>query len=145
MTLFTNRINSGSLVGLSLGSLLIGAVAVPTAASAQSITPMSPPANTILIAPNNTRAVLPISQIRVADRAQYPLNPCPSIYYEYPFNQRVVVPQTCPANRITQQLSSAGLLQQVRDRATQNQVGTPGNMTAPYTDYSSPMTPKRSY
>ncbi|MBH8577909.1 hypothetical protein I8752_34105 [Nostocaceae cyanobacterium CENA369] len=30
-------------------------------------------------------------------------NPCPSIYYEEPFNSRNIVPQGCPSNSFTQQ------------------------------------------
>ncbi|MCU0548210.1 MAG: hypothetical protein MUC48_02570 [Leptolyngbya sp. Prado105] len=30
------------------------------------------------------------------------LNPCPRIYYEEPYNSRLIVPQTCPPNAITQ-------------------------------------------
>lgn len=31
-----------------------------------------------------------------------PLNPCPRIYYEEPYNSRLIVPQNCPPNAITQ-------------------------------------------
>lgn len=34
------------------------------------------------------------------------LNPCPRIFYEEPYNDRVVVPQGCPPNATTQRLSS---------------------------------------
>jgi hypothetical protein len=30
------------------------------------------------------------------------LNPCPRIYYEEPYNSRLIVPQNCPPNAITQ-------------------------------------------
>lgn len=30
------------------------------------------------------------------------LNPCPRIYYEEPYNSRLIVPQSCPPNAITQ-------------------------------------------
>lgn len=30
------------------------------------------------------------------------LNPCPRIYYEEPYNRRLIVPQNCPPNAITQ-------------------------------------------
>ncbi|MGG6265553.1 hypothetical protein ACQ4M3_06055 [Leptolyngbya sp. AN03gr2] len=30
------------------------------------------------------------------------VNPCPSVYYEEPYNSRLIVPQTCPPNAITQ-------------------------------------------
>lgn len=33
------------------------------------------------------------------------LNPCPRIYYEEPFNSRNLVPEGCPPNAITQQLT----------------------------------------
>ncbi|MFN6515305.1 MAG: hypothetical protein RMY29_012530 [Nostoc sp. CreGUA01] len=38
------------------------------------------------------------------------VNPCPSIFYEEPHNSRVVVPQGCPPNALTQRLAAQGLL-----------------------------------
>ncbi|MBD2595355.1 hypothetical protein H6G74_13590 [Nostoc spongiaeforme FACHB-130] len=38
------------------------------------------------------------------------VNPCPSIFYEEPHNNRVVVPQGCPPNALTQRLANQGLL-----------------------------------
>jgi hypothetical protein len=38
------------------------------------------------------------------------INPCPRIFYEEPHNSRVVVPQGCPPNALTQRLAAQGLL-----------------------------------
>lgn len=38
----------------------------------------------------------------------YPLNPCPGIYYEEPFNSSRQVPAGCPPNAATQQLIDQG-------------------------------------
>lgn len=38
------------------------------------------------------------------------INPCPSIFYEEPHNNQVVVPQGCPPNALTQRLAAQGLL-----------------------------------
>ncbi|MDF5707178.1 MAG: hypothetical protein PUP90_05720 [Nostoc sp. S4] len=38
------------------------------------------------------------------------VNPCPRIFYEEPHNSRVVVPQGCPPNALTQRLAAQGLL-----------------------------------
>ncbi|MBD2453701.1 hypothetical protein H6G80_06380 [Nostoc sp. FACHB-87] len=38
------------------------------------------------------------------------VNPCPRIFYEEPHNSRVVVPQGCPPNALTQRLANQGLL-----------------------------------
>ncbi|WP_228059517.1 hypothetical protein [Plectonema radiosum] len=106
----------------------MGISAVPHAASAETVAQLPVRQNT-----SNIRAVLPLSQIRVADLAPYPRNPCPSIWYERPYSQRVVVPAACPANTITQRLATLELLDDVRTRTTQT--GTPGVMGAPYRDY----------
>ncbi|QOV24236.1 hypothetical protein [Anabaenopsis elenkinii] len=37
------------------------------------------------------------------------LNPCPSIYYEEPYNSRNVVPPGCPPNAITEELLARGI------------------------------------
>ncbi len=38
------------------------------------------------------------------------VNPCPRIFYEEPHNSRVVVPQGCPPNALTERLAAQGLL-----------------------------------
>ncbi|MEH2072176.1 MAG: hypothetical protein V7K47_29180 [Nostoc sp.] len=38
------------------------------------------------------------------------VNPCPRIFYEEPHNSRVIVPQGCPPNALTQRLAAQGLL-----------------------------------
>ncbi|MFN6566730.1 hypothetical protein [Dendronalium sp. ChiSLP03b] len=38
------------------------------------------------------------------------VNPCPSIFYEEPHNNRVIVPRGCPPNALTQRLAAQGLL-----------------------------------
>ncbi|MBD2354049.1 hypothetical protein H6G41_05335 [Tolypothrix sp. FACHB-123] len=65
------------------------------------------------------------------------VNPCPRIFYEEPHNSRVVVPQGCPPNALTQQLQSQGTLPYNYNSgaSSQNQTGvggeTPGRTTTP--------------
>ncbi|MFL9458253.1 hypothetical protein AB0758_45450 [Tolypothrix bouteillei VB521301_2] len=117
------------LIGTTLGSILVGISAISNAALAEPVAQLPRQQNMF-----RTQAVLPLSQIRVAEVAGYPRNPCPSIYYEWPYNQRVVVPQVCRPNAITQRLGRAGLLAEVRNRRGYP-TGTPGLMGAPYRDY----------
>ncbi|GAX36133.1 hypothetical protein [Nodularia sp. NIES-3585] len=51
-----------------------------------------------------------ISQRAVAQQPTSQINPCPSIYYEEPHNNRVLVPQGCPPNALTQKLAAQGML-----------------------------------
>ncbi|MUG99330.1 hypothetical protein F7734_46415 [Scytonema sp. UIC 10036] len=69
--------------GAICGGLLIGLSSIPQAALAQQ--PQQP-----------------------QPRPNSKVNPCPSIFYEEPHNNRVLVPQGCPANAITRQQSSQG-------------------------------------
>jgi hypothetical protein len=50
-----------------------------------------------------------IAQV-VTQESSPKINPCPSIFYEEPHNTRVVVPQGCPPNELTQKLAAQGLL-----------------------------------
>lgn len=65
------------------------------------------------------------------------VNPCPRIFYEEPHNSRVVVPQGCPPNALTQQLEAQGTLPYNSNSGvssqTQTGVGgeTPGRTTTP--------------
>ena len=58
------------------------------------------------------------------------VNPCPSIFYEEPHNNRVVVPQGCPPNALTQRLANQGVLPMTPTAATpspsQTQLGVGG-------------------
>lgn len=51
-----------------------------------------------------------ISARVVAQQPTSQVNPCPSIYYEEPHNNRVVVPQGCPPNAFTRKLQAEGQL-----------------------------------
>ncbi|MFN6470587.1 MAG: hypothetical protein RMY36_013060 [Nostoc sp. SerVER01] len=53
---------------------------------------------------------LPAVPQAVAQQSTPRVNPCPSIFYEEPHNSRVVVPQGCPPNALTQRLAAQGLL-----------------------------------
>lgn len=53
------------------------------------------------------------------------VNPCPSIFYEEPFNNRVLVPEGCPANAITQRLANQGLLSTARAQTSSRTTTTP--------------------
>jgi len=46
----------------------------------------------------------------IAQESTPKINPCPRIFYEEPHNTRVVVPQGCPPNALTQRLAAQGLL-----------------------------------
>ncbi|MBV9386364.1 MAG: hypothetical protein JOZ78_08050 [Chroococcidiopsidaceae cyanobacterium CP_BM_ER_R8_30] len=111
----------GKLIATTLGSLLVSLPMIPFPASAAPVVPRpmqrSGMARTQVIPSTGFESVLPLSQIRVATALPYPLNPCPSIYYEYPYNQRVVVPKTCQPNKITARLDSLGLRPMAGHRA----------------------------
>ncbi|MBD2387965.1 hypothetical protein [Cylindrospermum sp. FACHB-282] len=51
-----------------------------------------------------------IPQAAVAQQTTSKLNPCPRIFYEEPHNNRVLVPQGCPPNALTQRLVAQGLI-----------------------------------
>ncbi|MDZ8106877.1 MAG: hypothetical protein RM338_14830 [Nostoc sp. DedQUE12a] len=53
---------------------------------------------------------LPAIPQAVAQQSTPRVNPCPSIFYEEPHNSRVVVPQGCPPNALTQRLAAQGLV-----------------------------------
>lgn len=48
--------------------------------------------------------------IAVAQQLSPKVNPCPSIFYEEPHNNRVLVPQGCPPNALTQRMTQQGML-----------------------------------
>ncbi|BAY27105.1 hypothetical protein NIES2100_69260 [Calothrix sp. NIES-2100] len=57
------------------------------------------------------------------------VNPCPRIFYEEPHNSRVLVPQGCPPNALTQQVQSQGTVpynSAVPANPSQNQTGVGG-------------------
>ncbi|MEH1943572.1 MAG: hypothetical protein V7L01_25595 [Nostoc sp.] len=51
-----------------------------------------------------------VAQESVVQESTPKINPCPRIFYEEPHNSRVVVPQGCPPNALTQRLAAQGLL-----------------------------------
>lgn len=53
---------------------------------------------------------LPAIPQAIAQESTPKINPCPRIFYEEPHNSRVVVPQGCPPNALTQRLAAQGLL-----------------------------------
>jgi hypothetical protein len=79
-----------ALFGTICGGLLISVPAISQTALAQQPTSATPTQSTSSV------------------------NPCPSIYYEEPHNNRVIVPEGCPANAITQRLAKQGLLPAAR-------------------------------
>ncbi|MDB9374521.1 hypothetical protein [Nodularia sphaerocarpa] len=56
-----------------------------------------------------------IYQKAVAQQPTSQINPCPGIYYEEPHNSRILVPQGCPPNALTQRLAALGLLPPATD------------------------------
>lgn len=59
-------------------------------------------------------------QIASAQQSNSKVNPCPSIFYEEPHNNRVVVPQGCPPNALTRRLAAQGLLPNVNPPVSQS-------------------------
>lgn len=100
------------LIGLSLLSVVASAAPVAQLSEQQS-TPEQQSTSTGSITIPSTGAVVQYSQIRVASVPPAPQNPCPSIYYEVPYSQYVVVPQVCRPNLITQQLDQMGMLRSI--------------------------------
>jgi hypothetical protein len=72
------------------------------------------------------------------------VNPCPRIFYEEPHNSRVVVPQGCPPNALTQQLQSQGTVpdNSAPGTSSPNQTGVGGE--APARTTSSGLNPNPS-
>lgn len=81
---FKNFRKSAELFSAMCGGLLITLPAIPQAVAQQSQS--------------------------VSQQSTPKINPCPRIFYEEPHNSRVVVPQGCPANALTQRLAAQGLL-----------------------------------
>ncbi|WP_017651124.1 hypothetical protein [Fortiea contorta] len=54
------------------------------------------------------------------------INPCPSIFYEEPHNERVLVPQGCPPNALTQRYLDQGLLTESNPSPAQTRLGVGG-------------------
>lgn len=61
-----------------------------------------------------------IPQAASAQQAIPKVNPCPSIFYEEPHNNRVLVPQGCPPNALTRRLAAQGLLPPITPPVTQS-------------------------
>lgn len=93
-----------------------------------------------------------IPKAAVAQQTAAPkVNPCPSIFYEEPHNNRVIVPRGCPPNALTQRLAAQGLLPVTPVPTTQSpyqtglgvggeapQSGTPGINPCPRIYYEEP-------
>lgn len=101
------------LFGAICGGLLLSLPAIPRAVQAQQSTPSTPK-----------------------------VNPCPSIFYEEPHNNRVLVPQGCPPNAFTQRQAAQGLLPMTPTAATplpsQTQLGVGGEAPQPTTSGLNP-------
>jgi hypothetical protein len=70
-----------------------------------------------------------IPHAAVAQQTTPKVNPCPSIFYEAPHNDRVRVPQGCPPNAFTQRMGTIGNVP-ANPSASQTQQGVGGE--APY-------------
>ncbi|WP_042341332.1 hypothetical protein [Calothrix sp. PCC 7507] len=55
-------------------------------------------------------SVAAIPQVVLAQQLNSQVNRCPRIFYEEPHNNRVLVPQGCPPNALTQRLLEQGLI-----------------------------------
>ncbi|HYW19566.1 MAG TPA: hypothetical protein VE956_09680 [Nodularia sp. (in: cyanobacteria)] len=69
-----------------------------------------------------------ISSRAVAQQWTSQVNPCPRIYYEEPHNNRVIVPQGCPPNALTQKLAPVGQLPPSRVPGNQMPLGVGGEL-----------------
>ncbi|WP_017319107.1 hypothetical protein [Mastigocladopsis repens] len=78
---------SAKFLGAICGGLLIGLPAIPQVAEAQQTVPQQP-----------------------QQQANSKVNPCPSIFYEPPHNNRVFVPQGCPPNAFTRQAQQGSVV-----------------------------------
>lgn len=87
------------------GSLFMGLSFIPQIAKAQQTTPQQP------------------------GSATPGVNPCPRIFYEEPYNNRVLVPQGCPPNAITQQMLNQGLVNPTPEQIRQGVGGEAPGVT----------------
>ncbi len=126
------------LIGATLGSLLLGIPFVSSAVAAPvaQLPDQQPATSQTITLPTGTSVQL--SQLRVASTPPAPQNPCPSIYYQAPYDRYVVVPEVCRPNLITQQLEQMGMLQSVRANSNANTPGAIGGTTTPYTSPNTP-------
>ncbi|MCC5606410.1 hypothetical protein LC612_06310 [Nostoc sp. CHAB 5834] len=109
---FQNIRKSAEVFGAICGGLLITLPAIPQALAQQSVAQESTPK----------------------------INPCPRIFYEEPHNTRVVVPQGCPPNSLTQRLAAQGLLPvPATPSQEQTRVGVGGEASAPGVSSQSPV------
>lgn len=109
---FKNFRKSAELFGAMCGGLLITLPAIPQALAQQSVAQESTPK----------------------------VNPCPRIFYEEPHNTRVVVPQGCPPNALTQRLAAQGLLpSSANPSQEQTRLGVGGEAPAPGVSSQSPV------
>ncbi|MHC5598740.1 MAG: hypothetical protein ACYTXC_22840 [Nostoc sp.] len=73
------------------------------------------------------------------------VNPCPSIFYEEPHNNQVVVPQGCPPNALTQRLAAQGLLPvSATPSPDQTRLGVGGELPEPGVRLSPPVSGDQS-
>jgi hypothetical protein len=109
---FQNIRKSAEVFGAICGGLLITLPAIPQALAQQSVAQESTPK----------------------------INPCPRIFYEEPHNTRVVVPQGCPPNALTQRLAAQGLLPaSATPSQEQTRLGVGGEASAPSVSSQSPV------
>ncbi|WP_157871988.1 hypothetical protein [Gloeothece verrucosa] len=108
-------------MGAALGSLVILPM-IPFAASANPVAQTNYQQITIpdRITIPATGEIIYMSDLNVVGTPPWPQNPCPNLYYEYPHNSRIVVPEVCQNNAVTQELQNLGLLQAVRNMANNN-------------------------
>ncbi|WP_066380077.1 MULTISPECIES: hypothetical protein [unclassified Anabaena] len=92
--------NSTKLFSAICGGLLMSISAIPQAVSAQQ--PLQQPLQQPIPEPNSR------------------VNPCPSIFYEKPHDERVLVPRGCPPNTLTRRLAAQGLLPATLPPVTQS-------------------------
>lgn len=116
MKLFNQLKKHTKLMGATISSLIVGVAMMPFAASANPVTqyPSQEYGMSGIITIPSTGKVVSLSDINVVGIPPYPQNPCRGIYYEYPYNHQIVVPQVCQQNEITEALDQMGMLESVR-------------------------------
>ncbi|BBD65959.1 hypothetical protein NIES4072_03620 [Nostoc commune NIES-4072] len=119
---FKNFRKSAELFGAMCGGLLITLPAIPQALAQQSV-----------------------GQQSVGQQSTPKINPCPRVFYEEPHNSRVVVPQGCPPNALTQRLAAQGLLPvPATPSQEQTRLGVGGEAPVPSVSSQSPVSAEQT-
>ncbi len=70
------------------------------------------------------------------------VNPCPSIFYQEPYNSKVLVPEGCPLNAVTQQLAIKGQTP-IRSNPNNSEIAELPSQTTPSNTTTQPQVPPK--